>query len=155
MTDTHTGDAAGSTVNRPNTRRPMGVEMWSFIALAVFFLPVSVIYGLWSDWEPVGTTALALLMGMWGMVGFFLVLQGRKIDARPEDNPSATIEDNPAGDYGHFAPYSWWPFVLGIAVSLVFLGLAAGWWVFGLGVAVAVVGLIGHVFEFSRGPHAH
>lgn len=155
MTDTHTGDDTGTQVRQPNVRRPMGLEMWSFIGLAGFFLPVALIYGLWSDWEPVGTTALALLMGMWAMVGFFLALQGRKVDARPEDDPSANVDEHPASDYGHFAPFSWWPFVLGIAVSLVFLGLAAGWWIFGLGIATAVIGLVGHVFEFSRGAHAH
>ena len=113
------------------------------------------LYAVWSDFEPVGTTALLLLVGMWGMVGFFLSLQSRKVDPRPEDDPAARIEDHPTNDYGFFAPFSWWPFVLGIAVTLVFLGLAAGWWIFGLGLALAVVGVAGHAFEFNRGPHAH
>lgn len=141
--------------DKPNTRRPMGVELWFFLGLAFFFVPVTLIYGLWSSWEPVGTTALALLVGMWAMVGFFLMIQSRKIDPRPEDDPAANIDDNPVGDYGHFSPWSWWPLVLGLATALAFLGLAVGWWVTGIGVALGLVGLIGHVFEYSRGPHAH
>ncbi len=155
MTDTYTGTQESQPEESGKTRRPMSVEMWSFLGLAGFFIPVTVLYAVWSDFEPVGTTALLLLVGMWGMVGFFLSLQSRKVDPRPEDDPAARIEDHPTNDYGFFAPFSWWPFVLGIAVTLVFLGLAAGWWIFGLGLALAVVGVVGHAFEFNRGPHAH
>ncbi len=137
------------------TRRPMGVEVGFFLGLTLFFAPMTLVYGLWSGWEPVGSTALALVMGMWAMIGFFLALQSRKVDARPEDDPNATIEDNPMDDYGHFSPWSWWPLVLGIACALVFLGAAVGWWVAYIGGALALIGLIGHVFEYNRGPHAH
>src|SRR5690625_8017189 len=101
--------------------------MLSFLGLAGFFLPVTALYALWSDFEPVGTTALLLLVAMWGMVGFFLTLQSRKVDPRPEDDPSARIEDQPTSDYGVVAPISWWPLARGVAVQLVLLVLAAGW----------------------------
>lgn len=154
MTDTHS-ETESHTGTRPSGRRPMGVEMWSFLLLGLFFVPVTLLYAFWSNFEPVGTVALALLAAMWGMVGFFLALQSRKVDARPEDDPAANIEDHPASDYGHFAPFSWWPFVLGSAVALAAVGLALGWWIFGLGAALALVGLVGHLNEFNRGPHAH
>lgn len=136
------------------SRKPLGIEAWLFIGLMGFFIPLSVIYGLWSQWEPIGTTALALLALMWALVGFFLMLQGRKVSPRPEDHPHANIEDH-EGEVGHFAPYSWWPLVLGLAVGFVFLGIALGWWLVGIGFALAIIGLVGHLFEFSRGPHAH
>ena len=154
MTDTHT-DTESHTGTGSSSRRPMGVEMWSFLLLALFFVPVTLIYAFWSNFEPVGTVALGLLVAMWAMVGFFLGLQSRKVHARPEDDPAATVEDHPTSDYGHFAPFSWWPFVLGIGVTLAAVGLALGWWIFGLGGAVTVVGLVGHLYEFNRGPHAH
>ena len=45
--------------------------------------------------------------------------------------------------------------VLAFAASICFLGLAVGWWVFYIGAAVSVIALVGWVFEFSRGQHAH
>ena len=33
--------------------------------------------------------------------------------------------------------------------------LAIGWWIVGLAVPVALLGLLGLVFEHSRGDHAH
>ena len=58
-------------------------------------------------------------------------------------------------DRGVFAPWSWWPLVIGAAAALAFLGLAVGWWVLYLGFVVGVIGLVGWVFEFNRGQHAH
>ena len=133
---------------------PLHVETILFAAAIVFFLPVGLIYGWVSGWEPVGSVSLLLLCGMFGLAGGYLWLLGRRVDPRPEDNPTANIEDR-AGEVGVFSPHSWWPLVLGIAAALVFLGVAIGWWVTGIGVLVAVVGLIGQLFEFSRGQHAH
>ncbi|WP_127128003.1 cytochrome c oxidase subunit 4 [Georgenia sp. SYP-B2076] len=132
----------------------MHVETILFGASVIFFLPVGLIYGYVADWEPVGTVSLLLLCGMFGLSGGYLWLLGRRVDPRPEDNPTANIEDR-AGEVGVFSPHSWWPLVLGLGAALAFAGLALGYWVTGLGVLVAVIGLVGQLFEFSRGQHAH
>ena len=85
------------------------------------------------------------------MIGAYFALLSRRIDARPEDDPHGEIEQG-AGDQGVFSPWSWWPLVLGVAGAITFAGLAIGWWLSYIGIALGVIGLVGWVFEFSRGP---
>src|SRR5690554_5991913 len=133
----------------------MRVETRLFVVLVPFFLLVSVVYGLWTRWqEPVGFAALLLVAGLVGMIGFYLALLSRRIDPRPEDDPFGEIEQG-AGDQGVYSPWSWWPLIIAAAAAICFLGLAVGWWLFYIGAAVSVIGLVGWVFEFSRGQHAH
>ncbi len=134
--------------------KPLRVEMGVFIIGVVFFLPVGVIYGITSRWEPVGTVSLLLLVGLYGLAGSYLWLVGRRVDPRPEDHPTMDVDEH-AGEVGVFSPHSWWPLVLGVAVALVFAGIAVGWWMVGIGFAVGFIGLVGQTYEFSRGPHAH
>jgi cytochrome c oxidase subunit IV len=135
-------------------RRPLRTEALIFVGAAVFFAVIAVIYGLLTTWEPVGATALFLLAGLGGLTGIYLLVLGNRIDPRPEDDPFADIEVG-AGEVGVFSPWSWWPLVLGIATALLFLGLAVGAWVAAIGAVLAVIGLVGLVYEFSRGQHAH
>ncbi len=128
----------------------MKTEARVFIALVPFFLIVGIGYGLWSDWEAVGSIAVLLMAGLVGMIGFYLALVSRRIDPRPEDNPYGEIEDG-AGEQGVFSPWSWWPITLGAAAALVFLGVAIGTWIFLIGVTVAVVALVGWTYEYYRG----
>lgn len=132
----------------------MKFETRLFLYLAPFFFLVLVIYGLWSDWEAVGTVSLLLVGGLVVMIGGYLGLLARRIDARPEDDGYADIEQG-AGEQGTFSPWSWWPLVLAAAAAIVFASLAIGWWLTPIGVALGVIGLVGWVFEFSRGQHAH
>jgi len=142
--------------HQPRTEpyKPMRPEAVFFGTLVGFFLPVFLLYGFWSYWEPIGSTALAVCVGLWGLTGAYLALVGRRIDARPEDDPVAEVADG-AGEYGHFSPWSWWPLVIAIGVTLAFLGVAIGWWMTGIGFVVGLGGLVGHVLEYNRGPHAH
>ena len=143
------------SIKTPKPRHPMGDESMFFLGLTLFFVVVTLFYGFWSAWEPIGSTALALLAGLNGFTGFYLLKLTREIDDRPEDNPLAEIEDY-AGEYARFSPWSWWPLVLGIAVSLIFLGPALHqWWLMGIGGVIGAIGLVGQVLEFSRGHHAH
>lgn len=132
----------------------MKIESKLFTYLAPFFLLVAVVYGFWSNWEPVGTTGLFLLIGLVGMIGFYLSATAKRMDARPEDDAFGEIEQG-AGEQGVYAPWSWWPLAIASGAAICFLGLAVGWWVFGIGVVVSVLALVGWVFEFSRGQHAH
>jgi hypothetical protein len=132
----------------------MRLETRLFVFLTPIFLFFWLVYGFWSGWEAVGTAALLLTAGLTGMIGFYLALVARRIDARPEDDPYAEIEQG-AGEQGVYAPWSWWPFVVGLAAAISFAALAVGWWLFYIGLAVGVIALVGWVFEFSRGQHAH
>ena len=99
-------------------------------------------------------SAIPLVGGLVGMIGAYFALLSRRIDDRPEDDPLGEIEQG-AGDQGVFSPWSWWPLVLGVSGAITFAGLAIGWWLSYIGIALGVIGLVGWVFEFSRGQHAH
>src|SRR6476469_1474263 len=133
----------------------MKVESWLFGAGTFFFVPIGVIYGILTSWnEPVGPTALMLTGGLALMVGWYLWFTSRHVDARPEDDPQAQV-DAAAGEYGFFSPHSWWPLPLAATASIVFLGLAVGWWLVVIGTVLGALALVGWVFEYWRGAHAH
>ncbi|MFH5823006.1 cytochrome c oxidase subunit 4 [Georgenia sp. AZ-5] len=152
--DRHTGQQHAGGHTEQKQSRPMWVEAVLFTAGILFFLPVALIYGWVSDWESVGTISLFLLCLMFALSGGYLILTSRRIDPRPEDNPTADIEDR-TGEVGVFSPHSWWPLVLGIGAAIAFFGVAIGWWLVGIGAVVSMIGLTGQLFEFSRGQHAH
>ena len=133
----------------------MKIETKLFLYLTPFFLAAGVVYGFMTGWdEPVGYLGLPLVGLLVAMIGAYLALTARRIDPRPEDNEEGNIEDG-AGDQGVYSPWSWWPLVIGAAAAIAFLGLAVGWWVLYIGFIVGVIGLVGWVFEYSRGQHAH
>lgn len=150
----HTGGPDRPVPASRRTRPPLFVETVVFAALVPFFLIVGVVYIVLTGFEPVGSVAILLLGGLAGLVAFYLWATGRRIDARPEDDPLGTVE-SAAGEYGEFAPHSWWPLVLGLAAAILFAGVAIGWWICVVGAVVGVIGLVGLLFEFSRGQHAH
>jgi hypothetical protein len=131
------------------------VETWLFTGGAIFFAPVGVVYGIITDWhEPLGPVGIFLGAGMCALLAAYLFITGRRVDARPEDDPHAEIADS-AGEQGVFAPYSWAPFWLGLASAITFLGAAVGWWLLLVGLVTIVMAAIFWVFEFYRGEHAH
>ncbi len=133
----------------------MKIETTLFASGAFFFAPLAVVYGIVTSWhEPVGASALFLTAGLALLIGLFFWITSRRIDPRPEDDANAEISDG-AGEQGVFAPFSWWPLPLGFAAALVFAGLAAGWWLVGIGVVFGAIALVGWVYEFYRGEHAH
>lgn len=125
-----------------------------FGVLTAFFVLVGTIYGLLTGGEAVGTGALLLSGGLAGMIGFYLAVVDRRSGRMPEDDPHAEVADG-AGEYGVYAPWSWWPLVLALASAMTFAALAVGWWLMVPAVMVGAIGLVGWVFEFSRGQHAH
>lgn len=126
-----------------------------FAFVAPFFLVVGVVYGIVTHWEePVGAAALLLVFGLMAMVGWYLMRTARHIDPRPEDDPNGEIAQG-AGEQGFYSPWSWWPIVLSGGAAVCFLGLAIGWWIFGIGAVLSIIALVGWVFEYSRGVHAH
>lgn len=136
-------------------RPPMFIEAAIFGAGMLVFAPVGVIYGMLTNWnEPVGPTALFLTTGLSGMIAVYLYITGKRIDARPEDDPLGEIEQQ-AGEYGTFSPQSWWTLVVAIAAAIAFLGVAVGFWLVVIALPILFIGLVGLLFEFSRGQHGH
>jgi len=129
-----------------------------FNLLTVFYLVVAAVYGYWSNLvygeiEFIGFAAIGMLVFLTGFISFYLGKTARSFTG-PEDLPDANIEDGEA-EMGFFAPWSWWPIMLGIGGAICFTSLAVGWWMFIIGFPLAIVALIGFVFEHSRGLHAH
>ncbi|GAB2680155.1 cytochrome c oxidase subunit 4 [Thalassiella azotivora] len=126
-----------------------------FAGLTLFFLPVGIVYGWLTKFdEPVGFAALLLTGGMAGMVAVYTWMTTQRLETLSGDQPDAVIEDD-AGEQGFFSPHSWWPLPLAFGASLVFLGVAIGWWIFFIGIGFSAVALIGWVYEYYRGAHAH
>lgn len=133
----------------------MKISVKLFIILGAFFGAVTLIYGFWARWtEMVGATAFFALTVFSFMIAFYLYLTDKKFADGPSDNTEGEIAQY-AGEYGRFAPWSWWPLGLGIGCAVVVSGLAIDWWIFLIGVGVTIFFLIGWVFEYSKGDHAH
>ena len=133
----------------------MKMESLLFGAGAPLFTVFGIAYGIMTDWdEPVGLAGLFLLAGLAALIGGYLGYLSRHIDPRPEDNAFGEIAEG-AGELGAFAPYSWWPLVAASGAAIVFAGMAVGIWLLLMGLAIGAFGLVGWVFEFYRGEHAH
>lgn len=129
-----------------------------FILLTVFYTVVAIAYAYWSflvygEMEVIGSAAIGMLAIMGSFIAFYFGKTARNFTG-PEDVATANIEDGEA-EVGFYAPWSWWPFVLGVTGALCFTSLAVGWWLFMIGFPLAIIGLVGFVFEHSRGLHAH
>ena len=120
-----------------------------FAVLAVFLLPVTIVYWYLSE-DPTGTTALALTFGLSLMIGFYLIFTARRMDLMAQDNEEGEIADD-AGELGFFAPHSWQPLLLAVGSSLLFLGVIFGWWLAMFAAPFVAIGVYGWVFEFYRG----
>jgi hypothetical protein len=128
-------------------------ESWIIVSIAIFCALVAPIYWFITyDWT--GTTALVMTTLLCVLLGFYLIVVARQIPARPEDRVDADIVEG-AGELGFFPPYSWWPLFCGLAFSGIVLGIVIGWWLFIIGAAIGLFTLIGWIFEYYRGVHAH
>ncbi|MBW8480841.1 cytochrome c oxidase subunit 4 [Actinomadura parmotrematis] len=136
----------------------MRVQAFMFYGCALFFLVTDIVYWLWSgDWT--GTTALALAVGLAGLIGFYVHFTIRRLEGQNggplyEDDPEGNIADA-AGELGFFSPHSWWPLFVAIGAAFMVLGAVFGWWLFLLGVAWTLMASIGLVFEYYRGHFSH
>jgi Cytochrome c oxidase subunit IV len=124
----------------------MKVEGYLFAFLAMFLLPVDVVYWFASH-DPTGTTAIALAVLLGTLVASYLLVTGRRMDERPEDNPDAEVADG-AGEMGFFSPYSWAPLWCAGSAATIFAGVVFGWWLTFLGVAFAIPAVGSMIFEY-------
>ncbi|MEN9751709.1 MAG: hypothetical protein RLZZ600_756 [Actinomycetota bacterium] len=127
---------------------------------AVFFFLASAVYLVWNllatgVWEPIGTIAIALSGVLAAFIGFFLNLVNRSQGGilLPEDRDADIDEGDP--ELGHFSPWSWWPFMIGVGLFLFFLGLAVGFWICFIGAPFVLIAITGWVYEYYRGYFAH
>jgi hypothetical protein len=128
-------------------------ESWIIVSLAIFCALVAPIYW-WTTYDWTGTTALVMTTLLCVLLGFYLIVVAKQIPARPEDRLDAEILEG-AGELGFFPPYSWWPLYCSLAFSAIVLGVVFGWWLFIIGAAIGLFTLIGWVYEYYRGVHAH
>jgi hypothetical protein len=131
----------------------MRVEAWLFGILVAFFVLVTPVYWFLSG-DYAGTSALIMTTLLAALVAFYLAVVAKQIDARPEDRSEADISEG-AGELGFFPPYSWWPLYVSLAASVMVLGVVFGWWLFIIGTGLGAAALVGFVFEYYRGFHAH
>lgn len=131
----------------------MKVEYWTIASCGVFFALIAPVYWLLTeDWT--GTTALVMTFLLCALLGYYLYVVAKQIDDRPEDREDGEIADG-AGELGFFPPYSWWPLFCALTIAVMVVGAVVGWWLFLIGAVFGVVSLIGWVFEYYRGIHAH
>lgn len=129
------------------------------LVMAAYFTVADIAYAIWTylEWghvEPIGTAAMALLVILAVFIAYYLWSGMKRSGRLPEDNLNGNIEDE-SGEVGFYSPWSWWPMVLGASSAVAFTSLAVGWWLFFIAVPFAIVGIIGFVYEYSRGAHAH
>jgi Cytochrome c oxidase subunit IV len=128
-------------------------EAWIFYGLTIFFGLVTPIYWFMSE-DPTGTVALILTFFLVLMIGAYLGLVARRIEPRPEDKKEGEIAEG-AGELGFFSPQSKWPLFCGLTFVLVVTAPVFGWWLLFLGFGFGAWALMGLVFEYYRGDHAH
>jgi hypothetical protein len=131
----------------------MRVEGWLFLGCGVFFAGADIVYW-YTSYDPTGTAALALAVGLALLTGFYMLFTGRRLPRRPEDNNEGEIVEG-TGELGFFSPHSWWPLWVGAAAALTAVGFAMGWWLVLLGVMALIFSAIGFVFEYYRGHFSH
>ena len=131
----------------------MKAERAVFIFLTVYFAAITPIYWF-SAHEIAGTMALLLTFVFCAMIGGYLFVIGKKIDARPEDDHDGEVYQG-AGELGFFPPKSIWPFWAALTLAVIVLGPVFGWWITLLGVGMGIWSVSGWVFEFYRGDYAH
>lgn len=147
---------------KTNARILFGLGVFFMLALigyvtSVYFLTNDTI-GLFNHnlrIEPVGTTVIAMCVGMAWFPAFFLWKAAKSTgDKLPEDSDYANI-DEADPDYGFYSPWSWWPFFMAGSSGVLFMGLAVGPWLAVIGAVLLLVSIIGFSFEYHRGRLAH
>ena len=129
------------------------------LVMAAYFTIADIAYGIWTylEWgaiEPIGTAAIGLLVILSVFIAYYLWSGMKRAGVLPEDNLLGNIDDE-SGEMGFFSPWSWWPLMLGASSALAFASLAVGWWMFFIALPIGLVSVVGFVYEYSRGAHAH
>jgi hypothetical protein len=131
----------------------MRVEGWLFLGSGFFLAATDIVYWYLS-YDPTGTAALALAVGLCLLAGFYIVFTGRRLPLRPEDDNEGEVAQG-TGELGFFSPHSWQPLFVGLAAAFTAVGFAVGWWMVLIGAVALMLTTIGFVFEYYRGHFSH
>lgn len=131
----------------------MKIEGWLFLAGAIFFTALTVIYAVLAR-DIVGIMLLLFTGGLAMIAGFYMLYTSKAIFPRPEDRLNAEV-DEADPEYGFFSPHSWWPLAVGSAVFVVVLGFIFAAWMFVWGVVILMIAITGWLLEYYVGDHAH
>lgn len=133
----------------------MKTNEWLFGGIGVFALVVGAIYGFLTGFEELAGFPLLLLTGGLGlMLWFYLRQTAKHSETMDSDNPAGDIHQQ-TGNYGEFAPWSWWPLGVGFSCAFVFFGMAIDWWVVFIGAIPVLFFVTGWVMEYNRKRYAH
>jgi len=91
-----------------------------------FLIGADVVYW-YVSYDPTGTTALALSVGLCLLTGFYVLFTGRAAAAAPRRRRQGRHRQG-TGEIGFFSPHSWWPLWVGLAAAITAVGFAIGWW---------------------------
>jgi hypothetical protein len=131
----------------------MKLEGRLFVYACVFYWLIGIIYAFWAR-EPTGIALFFFLGALGFLPAVFMLHTARKVYPRPEDDPDADITDADT-DYGFYSPHSWWPMPLAASAALISFGFAVAAWIVVVGVVALFLSLVGFMFEYYRGDHAH
>ena len=123
-----------------------GYKLFTF--LAVFYAILAIVYWLLGG-DPLGITAIALSGGLAATIGFYLLVNYRRLGLHPSDNDEGEIADL-EGELGFFSPHSWWPLSVALSACTMGLGLVLGWWLTVIGMGALIASLIGFTTEYEK-----
>ena len=127
----------------------MRTEALLLIGVGLFFAVVGVVYWFWG-YEPGGTMMLVGTVALGLIPGSYYLWWAHRMKPRPEDRADGSLSEG-AGVIGAFPSSSVWPFVFGMGVFLVVLGLVFGIWFMGPGFALVLSAAVGYSVESRRG----
>lgn len=116
-----------------------------FALTGTFFAVGALIYALVAR-EWIGTVMLVGAAAAWFLLFGYLSLQAGRTGPRPEDRDDGTFEEA-AGAVGYFPVSSMWPFVMGSAIVVVFVGLVFGPWFVIVGGLLLFTSIVGYAIE--------
>src|ERR1700757_855329 len=119
----------------------MKVEDWLFLGCGVFFGGADIVYW-YVSYDPTGTTALALAVGLALLTGFYVLFTGRRLPRRPEDDNEGEVASDP-GETVFSPPHAWWPIGVDRGAAVTALGVAIGWWMVLIGFLALTLTSIG------------
>lgn len=132
-----------------------------FWILTAYFVLLATAYTVWNyvthgvpEWA--GSTTILLSGGLTAFIAVYLMLVQRKQGGvLTEDLLDSDIDDGDP-ELGEFSPWSWWPLVLSLAISVFFLGIAVGFnfWLTFFSIPFIIIAIVGWVYEYYRGHFA-
>ncbi|WP_300013996.1 cytochrome c oxidase subunit 4 [Pseudonocardia sp.] len=132
----------------------MKVESRLFEIVTVTIFVMGIVYTVLAQ-EPVGIAALFLTGGLTLIIGTYFRFVSRRLEERPEDNPTAEVSDG-AGEVGFFSPGSYWPITVAACAALVGISLAFYYiWLLVIAGVMLLLAVGGLVFEYHIRPADH